>query len=434
VTAPPSGQLQALWAEIGPRLDGGRLVEDAAARPDRFLEVPGPLAVLALGKAATSMTAGLVRARGPDAVDAGLVISTAGAAEGGGGLPPTLARLAGDHPLPGAGSVRAAEAAVALCERLRPPARLLVLLSGGGSALAAQPATGLQLEDKRRCTAAVARAGASIFELNAVRKHLSSIKGGQLGARTQVPVRVLALSDVVGDDPATIASGPFCPDPTRFGDALRIVDALTPGAPGVARGRAHLARGAAGAVPETPKPGDPRLAASEHHILAGPGRVAAEARALIEGRGLLAGLLSRDIEAPVAALAQAYAERATEERAAGGRPRILIGNGEPRIELPVRPGRGGRCTHLALLVARSIAGLTGISFLAAGTDNEDGNSGAAGAVVDGQTWARAVAAGLDPEQALVAFDSARPLRALGGCLLPPHGTSNLLDLHLLAVD
>jgi hydroxypyruvate reductase len=433
VTA-PSGQLRTLWAELGPRLDGGRLVEAAAAGDrfvDRFVDGPGPLAVLALGKAAPAMAAGLVRARGPVRLARGLVITTAGAPQV--ALPTTLARLTGEHPLPGDGSVHAARAADALCARLRPPARLLVLLSGGGSALLAAPAAGLSLEDKRRCTAAVARAGASIFELNAVRKHLSSIKGGQLGAATQVPVRVLALSDVVGDDPATIASGPFCADPTRFADALRIVDDLVPPTGQLASARAHLARGAAGALPETPKPGDPRLAAIEHQILAGPGRVGAEARALIEGRGLPAGLLSRDIEAPVAALAQAYAERAAEERAAGGPPRVLIGNGEPRIELPARPGRGGRCTHLALLVARSIAGLAGVAFLAAVTDDRDGNSPAAGAVVDGQTWPRAVAEGLDPEQALLGFDSAGPLEALG-CLLPPHGTSNLLDLHLMAVD
>jgi glycerate 2-kinase len=426
----PSGQLRALWAELGPRLDGGRLVQ-AAVAGDRFLDAPGPLAVLALGKAAAAMAGGLARALGPGHIDDGLVIATAGAPDV--ELPPALARLTGEHPVPGDGSVRAAQAAMALCQRLQPPARLLVLLSGGGSALMALPAPGLQLEDKRRCTAAVARAGASIFELNAVRKHLSAIKGGQLGVHTQVPVRVLALSDVVGDDPATIASGPFCADPTHFAEAVRIVDALVPAAEDLTRARAHLARGAAGDIPETPKPGDPRLAAIEHLIVAGPGHVAAEARALIERRGLLAGLLSRDIEAPVVALAQAYGERASEERAAGGRARVLIGNGEPAIELPARPGRGGRCTHLALLVARSIAGLAGVAFLAAGTDDRDGNSAAAGAVVDGQTWPRAVAAGLEPEQALLGFDSAGPLEALG-CLLPPHGTSNLLDLHLLEID
>ena len=172
---------------LGPRLDGGRLVQAAASGPDRFLDDPGPLAVLALGKAA----GGDDRRPGPGARPAGHRRRPGHHHRGRQRRRP--AARAGppdrrDHPLPDASSVRAAQAAVALCERLRPPSRLLVLLSGGGSALAARPAAGLT-PGRRSAGArrAVARAGASIFELNTVRKHLSAIKGGQLGARHAVP-------------------------------------------------------------------------------------------------------------------------------------------------------------------------------------------------------------------------------------------------------
>jgi len=192
--------------------------------------------------------------------------------------------------------------------------------------------------------------------------------------------------------------------------------------------------GAAGHAPETPKPGDRRLAHVRYEILAGPERVPAEARALVEAQGWTAGLLSRDTEARVEALAEGYGERARHEAGAGGRTRVFIGNGEPSVVLSGDgPGRGGRATHLALACARELAGLDGVAFLAAGTDDRDGNTDVSGAVVDGRTWPDAVAAGLDPAAALAAFDSERPLRALG-CLVRGPGTSNLLDLHLLAVS
>jgi hydroxypyruvate reductase len=300
--------------------------------------------------------------------------------------------------------------------------RLVVLLSGGGSALLCAPWPGLSLEDKAATVAAVARAGATIGELNTVRKHLSAIKGGRLALETRAPTTVLALSDVVGSDPGTIASGPFSPDPTTFGGAAALVRALAPGAPGLAL----LDRGVAGALPETPKPGDARLAHVSYRVVAGPERVPEEAHRRVTAAGLRAGALVSNTEAAVEELAAAYAGRSEP---AGT---VLIGNGEPRIVVPAGAGSGGRATHLALLVARAIAGRAGVAFLAAGTDRRDGSAPASGAAVDGQTWPRALAAGLDPERALAEHDSARPLGALG-CLVHSPSRSNLLDLHLLAV-
>jgi glycerate 2-kinase len=435
-----AGLLRGIFANLAAQIDGGRLVQ-AALAADRAdladvtdLPMGGPMSVLALGKVAGPMVAGLLRAFGHRAgveagLEAGLVVAPPDRLPPAGELPAEFRLLPADHPVPAERSLRAGEEVRRFVSELRPPSQLLVLLSGGGSALAVLPTPGLSLADKRAATVAVARGGASIAELNTVRKHLSAIKGGRLGVCCQVPVRVLALSDVVGNDPATIASGPFSPDPSTFAEALFLLDRHGSGAPGPAR--VMLARGAAGDLPETPKPGDPRLDGVRYQRIAGPELVPAEARSLVLSTGHDTDELARDTESDVNVLASAYGQRARREAATAGRPRILVGNGEPRIVVRGE-GRGGRATHLALLVAREIAGLAGVTFLACGTDDRDGNSGAAGAVVDGDTWPDACVAGLDPEGALARNDSARPLEALG-CLVRGPGTSNLLDLHLLCV-
>jgi glycerate 2-kinase len=398
---------------VAAHVDGAILVENSIAGA----ELAGAH-VLAVGKVARPMFEGFTRAVGPP--DDALIIAPDDAP-----APPGARVLVSDHPHPTARSVAAASAARAFVERLGPSDRLVVLLSGGGSSLLAAPAGALTLDEKRATIAAVARAGAPIAALNTVRKHLSAIKGGQLGAATRARTTVLALSDVVGNDPATIASGPFSPDPSTFAQALALVDQLAPHAPLAAR--AHLTAGAAGAWAETPKPGDPRLAHVQFRVLAGPERVLAEAHRAAAGRGIPVDTLSTNTEQAVPALAALYAARA---RAQAG-PRLLIGNGEPPIVV-TGEGRGGRCTHLALLMARELAGLRGVAFLAAGTDRRDGSVDAAGAAVDGETWSRAVAAGLDPQAALDRCDSGALLDALG-CLVRGPGRSNLLDLHLLAV-
>jgi hydroxypyruvate reductase len=340
-----------------------------------------------------------------------------------------------DHPTPSARSVAAGEAALAFVRALAPTDRLLVLLSGGASALLCAPAPGLTLEEKRGATGAVSRGGAAIGQLNAVRKHLSAIKGGRLALESRAPVTVLALSDVIGGEPATIGSGPFSPDPTTFADALAVVAETRAVIPEVAR--LHLERGARGEVPETPKPGDPRLGHVTWTAVAGPGRVPAEARRAAEARGLGAGVLSRDVEDDVDVVAAAYLDRAQHEAGAGGAPRVFVGNGEPTIKVGANAGKGGRSTHLALAVARGLASLPAathgrIAFLAAGTDDRDGDTPVSGGLVDGTTWTRIRAAGVDPQLALERWDSYTALAAAGATVTGP-GTSNVLDLHLLVV-
>jgi hydroxypyruvate reductase len=417
--------LPRVFAEVAARIDGAALVAQALADE----RAPDQVQVLALGKVAGPMLEGLLRAIGPARVAGGLLVAPADRLPAAAGLPSGVRALPGDHPVPGEGSVRAGDALARFVAERRPPGSLLVLLSGGGSALAVAPRDGLSLQDKRAATTAVARGGAGIAQLNTVRKHLSAIKGGQLGARAQVPVRVLALSDVIGNDPGTIASGPFSPDPTTFAQALAVLDRYAPGAAPAAR--ACLVRGAEAALPETPKPGDPRLSGVRYEILAGPDRVPAEARRSLQAAGHPVGELVLQADVDVEVLAAEYGRRARRESAAGGSLRVLIGNGEPTIVVR-GSGRGGRATHLALLVAREIAGLDRVCFLAAGTDDRDGNTSSSGAVVDGRTWTRAIQLGLEPQQALDRNDSAQPLQALDALVRGP-GTSNLLDLHLLAV-
>ncbi len=398
--------LERVFLDVASRIDGQRLVSEAAVQDAAFASATH---VLAVGKAALPMWRGLAR---PDL--AGLLIAPAdlvARAQASGGLPAPSRMLAADHPDPSERSVEAARearrfvAAVA-AEPGDGAARLLVLLSGGSSALLCAPASGLAWQDKRDAIAAVARAGATIRELNVVRKLLSAIKGGRLALATRAPIAVRALSDVVGSDPATIGSGPFSPDPSSFADAAAIVARLRAAVPAAVA--AHLDRGARGAIADTPKPGTHELDHVDYRVLAGPARVVAEARAAAATAGCATGDLEFDVEDTVddrAAAVLAVAHRALAATPARQpRARIFIGNGEPRVILPPpftasgAPGatpaltrRGGRATHLALLVARGLAELP---------------------------------ADLRPR---VAF-----LAATGDTIRGP-GTSNLLDLHLLVV-
>jgi hydroxypyruvate reductase len=425
-----------IFLEVARRVDGARVVSDALTA-DALLGGAKGVHVLALGKVAFPMLSGFLATSRETAttVARGLVVAPHGRFQAEGGAPPIalpagIEVVASDHPTPSTRSVAAGIAARAFVGSLRPEDHLVVLISGGGSALLCAPAGDLTLDEKRATVVGVARAGATIHELNCVRKHLSAVKGGQLALLTRARTTVLALSDVVGNDPGTIASGPFSPDSTTFAEALALTRRFYPDTPAAAR--AWLARGAAGEIPDTPKPGDARLERVDYRVVADPSRVAAEARDIILASGRQAGVLCRDTELDVNALATAYGERARTEAGFGGPDRILVGNGEPSIVVSGN-GRGGRATHLALLVAREISGVSNCTFLAAGTDDRDGNSDVSGAVIDGTTWARAESAGLDPGGALARCDSASVLGALG-CQVEGPGTSNLLDLHLLHLE
>jgi hydroxypyruvate reductase len=419
-----------VFLEVAAHVDGAALVRGAPTAE----AVAAATHVLAIGKVAFPMLLGAQASGVPGsaprptlAIAPGPRVPTE--------LPLGVVAVPADHPTPTARSVAAGDAAIGFVRALAPTDRLLVLLSGGASALLCAPAPGLTLEEKRGATGAVSRGGAAIGALNAVRKHLSAIKGGRLALESRAPVTVLALSDVIGGEPATIGSGPFSPDPTTYGDALEVVARTHALIPEVAR--LHLERGARGELPETPKPGDSRLAHVTWTAVAGPERVPAEARRAAEARGLSVAVLSRDIEDDVDAVAAAYLDRARHEAGLEGAPRALVGNGEPTIKVGADAGNGGRSTHLALAVARGLAALPAsthgrIAFLAAGTDDRDGDTLVSGGLVDGTTWTRIRAAGVDPQRALERWDSYTALAAVGDTVTGP-GTSNVLDLHLLVV-
>jgi glycerate-2-kinase len=342
-------------------------------------------------------------------------------------VPGTFTWIPGAHPAPDAASVEAGARALALASRRG--ARLVMLLSGGASSMLALPAPGVSLADKVAAAEALMRAGAGIADLNAVRKHLSAIKGGRLGAAARSAV-TLAISDVhgpVADDPAVIGSGPTVADPSTYAQALRIVTEQFP-VPAVPKSVVeHLTRGAAGALEETPKPGDPRLARSEYHVIGN--RHTAMAGAAREARAL--GFDVRVIERATAGEArEAGRQFALDAVAPGGGARCVIASGETTVRVTGR-GRGGRNQEFALGAAAVISDCPGAVVASAGTDGIDGPTDAAGAIVDSTTAARARDAGLSIDAALADNDAYPVLARLGDLVRWGSTGTNVGDLHVL---
>ncbi len=300
-----------IFLEAAHRVDEKSLVADAASeqglpRNSRRTHV------LAIGKVAFPMFEGLQSALPNSRFASCLIVAPQTRFPADPRLPTGATAIASDHPTPSARSLAAGRAALDFVSAIPATDQLIVLLSGGGSAALVMPAGDLSLEEKLAVTSAVARAGATITELNTVRKHLSAIKGGHLALTTHAPTTVLALSDVVGNDPGTIASGPFSADASTFLDATSVLARLAPHLTGGAVD--HLRRGASGALPETAKPGDPSLSHVAYRILAGPDRVVEEACRAAESMGLATGALDRNTEEAVYILAQPGSQ---------GRPRSL---------------------------------------------------------------------------------------------------------------
>lgn len=395
--------------------------------------------ICAAGKAAVPMAAAAIRVLGDDLVAqhrlGGVVVTKYGHATGH-ALPPAVRVLETGHPIPDGAGLLAGSAVIELLASATATDLVLVLLSGGASALLPAPADGLTLEDLQSTTDLLLRAGATIVELNAVRKHLSRIKGGQM-ARLAAPARllVLVLSDVVGDPLDVIASGPTAPDPTTYAEALAILQrygvlAHVPEA--VARA---LRAGAEGRRLETPKPGD-ALFDSVTHVLVGSNRLATEA-AVRQARsmGYNSLLLTTFVEGEAREVAKVAVALAKGVRAHGhpvDAPACLVWGGETTVTVR-GDGKGGRNQELALSAALGIAGLDGVAVLALATDGSDGPTDAAGAVVDGNTVRRARSLGLDPYAALANNDAYTLLNATGDLLkLGPTGT-NVNDILIALV-
>ncbi len=335
------------------------------------------------------------------------------------------------HPVPDEAGQRAARRILALAQGLTADDLVLCLISGGGSALLSLPADGLTLADKQAVNKALLKSGAAIDEMNCVRKHLSAIKGGRLAALC-APARVLtlAISDVPGDDPAVIASGPTVPDATTCADALAILQRYGIDLPPAAR--AGLESGAL----ESPKPGDVRFAGHALHMIATPRQSLEAAAALADRQGLAAHILSDEIEGEsreVGRVHAALARSVARHETPFAKPCVILSGGETTVTVKSRGGRGGRATEFLLACAMALQGAPGIWVLAADTDGIDGMEDNAGAVVSPDTLARAAVLGLKPADFLDRNDAYSFFAALGDLVLPGPTFTNVNDFRALLV-
>jgi glycerate-2-kinase len=339
------------------------------------------------------------------------------------------------HPIPDADGVAGVQRMMKTLDSVGASDLVIVLISGGGSSLLAYPAEGVALEDIQDVTQKLLMSGATIGELNAVRKHLSAVKGGQLAQRCQGATMIsLILSDVVGDPLDTIASGPTAPDETTFGDARAVLErfGLWGDVPGIVRER--LDDGSRGKIPETPKSGDP-IFRRVYNFVIGSNPVAA--RAAVERAGELgynAELVSTEVEGEAREVGRSFAEAALAVARHGSpvcAPAVLVAGGETTVS--VRGGGvGGRNMEVALSASEGIEGMASV-VAALATDGIDGPTVSAGAMVDGSTLVRARARGLDPSKYLSENDSYSFFQGLGDAFITGPTSTNVNDLTIILV-
>jgi hydroxypyruvate reductase len=409
----------------------------ASAQPDRVIAAhlptpaeigPGRLVVIGAGKASAAMARAVERHwAGPPEALGGLVVTRYGYA-----VPcDHIEIVEAAHPVPDAAGEAAAHRLMALAEGLTADDTVLCLISGGGSSLLPLPLPGLTLDDKQAVNRALLASGATIAEMNVVRRHLSAIKGGRLAVACH-PARVLTLliSDVPGDDPIDIASGPTVADPTTCADALALVRrygiALPPAV------QAVLERGDG----ESVKPGDARLVRAETRMIATPQRALEAAAAVARDAGVTPVILgdalegeARDVGKVLAGIALQAANRG--QPAAG--PCVLLSGGETTVTVR-GAGRGGRNVECLLSMALALRGHPRIHALAGDTDGVDGQEEIAGALIGPDTLARAWAAGLKPAERLAHNDGHGFFEALGDGVLTGPTLTNVNDFRAILVE
>jgi glycerate 2-kinase len=410
----------------------------AAAHPSTCLvaHLPKPpvgrLIVLAAGKAAGAMAevaeAHYLDHLGfPPARLAGVAV----ARHGYGRPTRVIAGIEAGHPVPDDASLAGAERALALAEGAAAADLVLVLVSGGASANWVAPVPGVTLAEKQAINRALLKSGAGIADINTVRKHLSRIKGGRL-ARAAFPgqVATLAISDVPGDDPAVIGSGPTVPDPTTLADARAVIRRFNLAVP------PQVSRALADAANESPKPGDPLFSPTSFELVARPADAFRAAQTAVRESGYECVFLGADVEGEAREVAAAHAELARDLQAQGRRAVILSG-GELTVTIAGR-GRGGPNQEYALALALALNGAPGISAIAGDTDGTDGGAGSAddpaGAFIDGTSLVRAQKLGLDPAAFLAENDSTGFFERLGDLLEPGPTYTNVNDFRAILVD
>lgn len=417
----PESAIQAHCRRDGNHLQVGSRTYDLSAYANIW--------ILGTGKAAAAMSRSLEEVLGAR-ISGGLVTVKYGH------LAPLRAvrAIEAGHPLPDENGCEGAQRILDMAKAAGPDDLVFCVISGGGSALLPLPGEGLTLADKQNTSQVLLSCGASIHEMNTIRKHLSAIKGGRLAAAVHpATLCTLILSDVVGDDLDIIASGPTVPDPATFDDALAIVERyqLAHRLPeGVLR---HLQQGASGSTPESPKPGDPCFERTYHLIVGSNRQCVQAAREDALKRGYHTLILSSLMEGETRDVARVHGAMGREILATGHpapSPACLISGGETTVTLRGR-GRGGRNQEFALAAALDIEGAHDLVVLSAGTDGTDGPTDAAGAIADGHTAARARDLGLDPRRHLDDNDAYPLFERLDDLLTTGPTNTNVMDLRLV---
>jgi hydroxypyruvate reductase len=327
------------------------------------------------------------------------------------------------HPVPDASGVAATEEVLGAVEDLTADDLVICLISGGGSALLTAPA-GIRLEQKGALTSLLLRSGATIYEINTVRKHLSAVKGGRLALAAQ-PARIVSLivSDVVGDDLSIIASGPTIPDPGTYADALTILDRYGIDQPDTRR---HLERGVRGKIPESPKPGDSIFKHVENQLIVTGAQALEAAARLLRAQGFEADVTSDAVEGESRTVAQEQAAMANDLTSG----QVLISSGETTVTVH-GSGRGGPNLEFLLALAIALRSAPDLYALAADTDGKDGTGDAAGAIITPDTLTRAESRGLDPVAYLDDNDAYSFFEALGDLLVTGPTGTNVNDIRII---
>ena len=410
------------------RVDGNRLI---AGRQRYRLDDYRRVWVIGAGKASAAMARAVERVLGKR-ISGGLINVKYG----------HLAKLRrvelneAGHPVPDQAGVAGAERIAGIAANATSDDLIVSVISGGGSALLPLPAPPITLEEKQATTKLLLACGANIHEINAVRKHISAVKGGQL-ARLASPATVLSLllSDVIGDNLDVIGSGPTAPDDSTFASAKSILDKYDIFDRVPVSIRERLEKGLAGEVPETPKPSDPVFARTQNLVVGSNILAVAAAQQCARRLGYRTMVLSTYVEGETRDVARVHAAIAKEIRASGRpikAPACVISGGETTVTLRGN-GLGGRNQEFALAAAMDLAGMDGVVVLSGGTDGTDGPTDAAGAIADGRSTSRAETLGLKAQSFLANNDSYRFFEPLHDLLLTGPTNTNVMDVRLLLV-
>ena len=422
-------------AEIRQLLTESFLAAVAAADPLRIvpahLPIPpsGRTLVVGAGKAAASMALAVERHWPTAAALDGLVVTRYRHS-----VPTERIRvIEASHPVPDDTGESAAREILQRVRELTSSDLLMVLVSGGGSALLSLPVGPVGMDALKATTRELLRCGAPIEEMNAVRKHLSEIQGGRLAAACKAPVLALIISDVTGDDPTHVASGPCAPDPTTFGDALAVLGRYGVEAPRVVR--EHLESGARGEIPETPKPGDAIFARTENRVIACARQALLEASRFFQEHGIRTLVLGDSVSGEAREVAKVYGALARQIAHYGDPekpPVALLSGGECTVTLR-GGGRGGRCAEFLLSLATNLGGLANVHAIACDTDGIDGSEDNAGAILLPDSVARAAAMHMDAKSLLADNDAYGFFSGLGDLVVTGPTRTNVNDYRAILI-